>query len=386
VPAALKILHLANFYHPKSGGIKTYLDAKRRFFEERGLSFRLVIPAEQDGIERCRPDTVIYRIGSPLAPFNTLYRLIVNLGTVHKIVKLEEPDLLEINDKFTLMALSFFYRKVQKRLPTAGFHHERLDVNVSTYFGENAFLRKFSNLFMQVVSAAFDRIFCASRYTAEEIEPIAPDKIVLLNLGIDLETFRPGNGDPGVRERFAGGADPLLLYVGRIAREKNIMLLPKVMSELARRGLNAKLVVAGVGELAREMKEAGEGRIELLGYISDKEFLASLYASSDVFVFPSLREPYGLVPLEALAAGLPVVCPDSGGVREYSDSPAVRSVSPTAESFADAIIELTNGDRSRLRKLAREQAERFPWERTFERQLVVFEEMIRRGVTTSRPR
>jgi alpha-1,6-mannosyltransferase len=383
VPWTLKILHLANFYHPKSGGIKTYLDAKRRFFEERGLPFRLVIPADQDGIERCEPDTVIYSIGSPLAPFNRLYRLIVNLGTVHKIVKLEKPDLIEVNDKYTLMALSFFYRKVQKRLPIAGFHHERFDVNISLYFGDNRFWRRFASLFMRVVSAAFDRIFCASRFTAEEIEPIAPDKIELLHLGIDLETFRPGNSDPKLRERFAGDADPLLLYVGRIAREKNIMLLPEVMVELERRGKNARLVVAGVGELARELREAGKGRISLLGYVSDRELLAGIYSSADVFVFPSPQEPYGLVPLEALAAGLPVVCPDRGGVREYSDSPAVLAVKPTAEAFAEAIIELTNGDRDSLHKLARAQAERFPWEKTFERQLVVFEEMIRRGVTGS---
>jgi len=381
----LKILHLANFYHPKSGGIKTYLDAKERYFEEHGLPFRLVIPDEQDGIERREPDTVIYRIGSPRAPLNNIYRLIVNLGVLHKIVKLEEPDLLEVNDKFTLMALSFFYRKIQKRLPTVGFHHERLDMNLSTYFGDNPLLLKFANLYMQVVSAAFDKIICASRFTAAEIEPIAADKIVLLNLGIDLENFRPGKADDAVRERFAGGSDPVLLYVGRIAREKNIMLLPEVLTRLEQRGVNAKLVVAGVGELADSLKEAGGERIKLAGYISDKELLASLYASADVFVFPSLREPYGLVPLEALAAGLPVVCPNQGGVTEYSDSPAVRAVEPTAEAFADAIVELTNGDRARLRKLARQQAERFPWDATFDKQMAVYEEMIRIGPTSATP-
>jgi len=381
----LKILHLANFYHPKSGGIKTYLDAKKRYFEEHGLPFRLVIPAEQDGIERSEPDTVIYRIGSPRAPLNSLYRLIVNLGVLHKIVKLEEPDLLEVNDKFTLMALSYFYRKIQKRLPTVGFHHERFDINVSTYFGGNPILRKFANLYMQVVSAAFDKIICASRFTAAEIEPIAPDKIVLLNLGIDLEKFTPGMADDAVRERFASGSDPVLLYVGRIAKEKNIMLLPEVMELLHQRGVEAKLVVAGVGELAGSLKEAGGDRINLAGYISDKKLLASLYASADVFVFPSLREPYGLVPLEALAAGLPVVCPNQGGVTEYSDSPAIRAVEPTAEAFADAVVELTNGDRAGLRKLARQQAERFPWNATFEKQMAVYEGMIRAGSTPSTP-
>ena len=377
----MKILNIANFYHPKSGGIKTYLDAKRRYFEERGLPFRLVIPAEIDGIERSAPDTVIYRLGSPRAPFSNLYRMIVNLGTLHKIVKAERPDLLEINDKFTLMALSFFYRKVQKRLPTAGFHHERLDINVSLYFHGNRLMVRLARLYMEIFSAAFDKIICASSFTAEEIEPIAPDKIEILNLGIDLDSFRPERADDDLRLRFSRGADLLLLYVGRIAREKNIMLLPRVMEELRRRKVRARLVVAGVGELEAELREAGEEDIDLVGYITDRELLAGLYASADVFVFPSLHEPYGLVPLEALAAGLPVVCPDSGGVTEYSDSQAVRSVNPEPKSFADAILDLSNGRREELRRLARTQAERFPWERTFDKQMRLYEAMIRTGVT-----
>lgn len=374
----LKILHLANFYNPQSGGIKTYLDNKRLFLAKKGLPFRLVIPGEQDDVAEAEPDTVIYRIGSPKAPINPIYRIIINLGTVHQIVKMEKPDILEVNDKFTLMALSYFYRKIQKRLPTAGFHHERLDVNMRLYFGDGPIAGKLANLYMQIFAAAFDRIICASRFTAGEIEPISPEKTVVMNLGIDLERFQPRMADGDVRRRFARGADALLLYVGRIAKEKNVSLLPRVMDKLAEKGVDARLVVAGVGPEVDAIK--GE-RIDLLGYISDRVLLAKLYASSDVFVFPSKDEPYGLVPLEALSAGLPVVCPDSGGVLEYSDSDAVRSIAPTAEGFAEAIIELTGKDQEILRSLARKQAERFPWSSFFERQLALYEEMIRIGVT-----
>ena len=377
----MKILHLANFYHPKSGGIKTYLDAKRRFFEDRGLPFRLVVPDEMDGIERAAPDTVVYRLGSPRAPFNSLYRIIVNLGTLHGIVRREKPDMLEVNDKFTLAALSFFYRKVQKRLPIAGFHHERLDVNMSLYFPGNKLLRTLGGLYMQVVAAAFDRVICASRYTAGEIEPIAPDKIEILNLGIDLENFNPGLADNELRGRYANGDELLLLYVGRIAREKNIGLLPEAMEELHRRGAKARLLVAGVGELENELAGNSNGHIEMLGHIGDRDLLAGLYASADAFVFPSVNEPYGLVPLEALASGLPVVCPNRGGVTEYSDSPAVRSVQPSPEEFADAILSLASEDREQLRRSARAQAERFSWENTFERQMEIYRDMVRIGVT-----
>lgn len=374
----MKILHLANFYHPLSGGIRTYLDNKRRFFAARGLPFRLVIPDERDGVDTAEPDTVVYRVASPPAPLNPLYRIIINLGVVHKIVKREKPDLLEINDKFTLMALSYFYRKILKRLPTAGFHHERLDVNMRLYFGNGALTRRLSRLYMRVFAAAFDRIICASRFTAAEIEPISPDKIEVINLGIDLSRFRPDLADGELRKRYARGADILLLYVGRIAKEKNVGLLLKVMEELARRGLRARLVVAGVGEEEKALTADG---VDLVGYIGDRTLLARLYASADVFVFPSKEEPYGLVPLEALSAGLPVVCPNSGGVLEYSDGVAVRAVPADERSFADAVVDLVSCDREDIRALARRQAERFPWEKTFEKQLSLYAEMIKTGVT-----
>ena len=377
----MKVLHLANFFHPESGGIKTYLDNKRRFFAARGLPFRLVIPDERDSIEHSQPDEVVYRIASPRAPMNSIYRMIINLGVVHKIVKRENPDLLEVNDKFTLMALSYFYRKIQKRLPTAGFHHERFDVNVGLYLSGSSLARKFAHYYMRVFSAAFDRIFCNSRFTAGEIDAISPEKIEVIHLGIDLERFSAGKTDESVRNQYSDGADLLLLYVGRLAKEKNIHLLPEVMNNLRSKGVRARLVIAGVGEESEAVRKGGAGDIILAGYITDREHLARLYAIADAFVFPSKSEPYGLAPLEALASGLPVVCPDSGGVLEYSDSEAVRSVKPTAEVFAQAILEFANEDREKLRRLARKQAERFPWERTFERQLEIYEEMVRIGVT-----
>lgn len=375
----MKILHLANFYHSTSGGIKTYLDNKRKYFAQVGLPFRLVIPGEIDSVEQLDSEAVFYRIGANPAPFNPLYRLIWNLHAVHQIVKLEKPDILEVNDKFTLAMLSYYYRKIARSIPIVGFHHERLDVNLSLYLGDSFYVRPLHSLMMQGFCAAFDKIICASRYTAEEIEPYAPDKIEVINLGTNLDQFDAGYADPQIHNRYAGSADILLLYVGRLAKEKNLGLLPQMMEYLEQWGMKARLVVAGVGIDAAILTDSGRKDIDLIGFIKDRQKLAKLLASADALVFPSVNEPYGLVPLEALASGLPVVCPDRGGVLEYSDSEAVRSVEPTAENFAEAVIDIVNNGRDKLRGTARKHAEKFTWETTFERQISLCENMINSG-------
>lgn len=373
-------MHLANFYHAKSGGIKTYLDKKRDYFKSIGLPFRMIIPDEQDNVEEQEGDSVIYRIGSREAPLNPLYKIIWNLPAVHQIIKREKPDLIEVNDKFTLAGLALIYRKLVK-LPytTAGFHHERFDTNLFIYWKDSKLVSKLANLFMQVVSACFDKIICASRYTAEEIEPIAPDKIEVINLGTDIDVFHPDLASPLTHKLYAKGADKLLVYVGRLAKEKNLGILPPMMQMLQERGINARLVVAGVGQDENILTDSGRKDINLIGFVSDRDEMAKILASADAMVFPSEKEPYGLVPLEALSSGLPVVCSDQGGVLEYSNCEAVRSVRPTARNFADAVEELLSIDRDTLRKTARSHAVNFSWQNTFEKQLELYKRMITNG-------
>jgi alpha-1,6-mannosyltransferase len=374
----VKILHLANFYHAQSGGIRTYLDRKRQYFATRGLPFRLLIPGEIDGADEGADGAIIYRLGAPAAPINPLYRLIWNFPAVFQIVRRERPDLIEVNDKYTLAFVAYVFRKLLKSMPTVGFHHERLDASMVTYFGDSPLVRRIARLGMRAAVSAFDRIICASRYTAEEILPIAPERVSIVNLGVDLEQFSPDRADAALRARLLRNEELLLLYVGRLAREKNLGLLPLLLDLLRTRGLHARLVVAGSGPDEDMLQAREHDDITLLGFVQERDEMARLMASADLLVFPSEREPYGLVPLEALASGTPVVCSREGGVTEYCDSPAVVSLAPTAERFAAAIADLvTAGEHALLRVPARRQAERFSWAATFERQLDLYEEVLR---------
>lgn len=106
------------------------------------------------------------------------------------------------------------------------------------------------------------------------------------------------------------------LYVGRVSREKNLELLADAFMEIAEENTPAQLVIVGDGPFTEELREKLRGYpVIFTGFLSG-DTLASAYASSDVFVFPSATDTFGNVVLEAQASGLPVIVSDSGGPRE----------------------------------------------------------------------
>ena len=139
--------------------------------------------------------------------------------------------------------------------------------------------------------------------------------------GIDIETFKDANGLSIRREFGLEKSDKILLYVGRLTSEKNILFLFKVLSRLL--GDNAlsrlKMIVVGAGrhetEIKRECCAMGLSEAVLFaGLVKDRRRLADFYAAGDVFVFASVTEVFGLVLLEAQACGTPVVAVGEGGV------------------------------------------------------------------------
>jgi phosphatidylinositol alpha 1,6-mannosyltransferase len=134
-----------------------------------------------------------------------------------------------------------------------------------------------------------------------------------------------------------------------------------------------RILVVGAGSLADWLKENAErrvpGRVHLLGHVSDRERLADIYANCDALIHPNPREPFGIAPLEAMASGLPVVAPLSGGILSYANENNAWLADPNGESFASSARRLFGDERMRRSKVERaiDTAERFSWPRTAER-------------------
>jgi glycosyltransferase involved in cell wall biosynthesis len=161
-----------------------------------------------------------------------------------------------------------------------------------------------------------DTVFVPSRSTAQELiaKGIRSERIKLFPRGVDLRRFHPSKRNPRfLRERFHLGGDVKLLYVGRISKEKNLHLLGEVFRALSQSGNDVQLMIVGDGPYLGELRDSMKGTpCVFTGYLEGED-LAAVYASCDLFIFPSTTDTFGNVVLEAQASGIPVVVTDSGG-------------------------------------------------------------------------
>lgn len=205
---------------------------------------------------------------------------------------------------------------------------------------------------------------CPSRATAEELARQGFENLAVWGRGVDTERFHPRKRSPMWRARLSAGEPerPLLLYVGRLSPEKRVDWIADVLDALP----EARLAVVGDGPARGSLEARFAGRpVVFTGYLRGED-LAAAYASADHFVFVGANETLGNVVLEAMASGLPVVAPASGGVLEHLRheqtgllfEPDRREslIAATARLLADPALA------ARLAQGARAEAEASPWE------------------------
>ena len=395
-----KSFHITNYYHKDSGGISTAYNALLAAAERNRRHMRLIVPGEREEVEQLSEFTKIYYVPARPSPFiDKRYRLIMpwqyvpTNSILRKILLPEMPQMIEVRDKYTLSALGFVIRinmfRRLKRPMLVNYSSERMDDNIASFTSDGRVAKWFARRYMgNYIIPAYDFHVTNSPYTAEEYylaaksgnnphrwdgftklswrlmrSPRVPleERIRISPSGVDASRFSPERKDAAARADILAGAGVpenavVLLYAGRISPEKNVRLLPALMERLsAEREKEYFLLVAGGGPLADWLRQEGDtrcgGRIKLLGHL-DKERLADTYANSDIFIHPNPREPFGIGPLEAMASGLPLVAPNSGGLLSYATNENAWLSDPTAEAFAASVIETSFHDELRARKTA----------------------------------
>jgi glycosyltransferase involved in cell wall biosynthesis len=210
------------------------------------------------------------------------------------------------------------------------------------------------------------------RVQKARLAPSGPTEV--LHPGVDLDWFFD---DGGPREEF-------LLVAGRIKWWKNIDLAIAALREAHRRGSELSLVIAGTvdpfgDDYLRSLRGQAEGLPVRFETEPSQERLRELLRRCRALVFPTLNEDFGMVPLEAMACGAPVIAVNAGGPRE-SVVPGETGwlVPPTPAAFADAILEATSARAQEMRAAARARAERFSWDRFVARIDDVMDEVVDR--------
>jgi glycosyltransferase involved in cell wall biosynthesis len=218
-----------------------------------------------------------------------------------------------------------------------------------------------------------DHIYVNSEAYMDQLEEhgFRRSKMSIFPRGTDADIFHPRFRDTSFLRSRGVPDGTNLLYVGRVARDKNLDFLHECFRALVSAGLDLNLVIVGDGPYLEEFKTRCRGeRVFFLGYLKDRD-LSTAYASSDVFVFPSTTDTYGNVVLEAQASGLPVVVSNIGGPKEIirrDVSGFVTNVESTGEfiTHVRALVD-SPGLRESMGREGRQLAENRTWKRAMER-------------------
>jgi alpha-1,6-mannosyltransferase len=385
----LKICDLTQFYSPVSGGVKRYIAEKVRHIREHteGDEHVLIIPGARDEViheERAR----IYTIRSPLISRTSRYRLLLRLEAIEEVLMRERPDLIESGDPYQV-AWKAVHSGTALRLPVIGFYHSHFpEAYVRTarkYCGPlvTEMFMDFSRRYIRALYNRFARTLVPSPALGDVLASWGVRNVVPTDLGVDTATFHP-HALPGedVRGELGIPRDrTLLLYVGRLAQEKNTQTLFAAYEELGQRHPGRfHLFVLGDGLQRPQLLELarGTGSVTWLDYCADASRLAGFYRAADLFVHPGVQETFGLVTLEAQACGTPVI-----GIRgSYMDriihsDQTLWAGENSAGALATAIEEMSHEDLSKTGAGAsRRVSAQYSWTHVFTRMFDLYREVV----------
>lgn len=396
----LKSVHITNYYHAHSGGVKTSYDKLLEAANMHKRFVRLIVPGEKtETVEINDYGRIYYVEAKPFPFFDRRYRVIMpsayirNDTPIRNILLAEKPDMIEIYDNYALSLLAGIVRtgyfKELDRPMLVYFTGERMDNLFASYVSKGRLGKWFSRRVIGNYNfPMFDFHIANSPYVAEEFyESVRKsdnpwrydrffnfcwrrfqaatlpfeDTIAICPRGVNAERFSPARRSADFERQMKRKAgipenSTVLFYAGRISPDKNVRLLPDLMEILARdERRDFRLLIAGAGPLSRWLEEETVRRVPnkivQIGHL-DAETLARTYANADVFVHPNPREPFGNVVLEAMASGVPVLVPNAGGLLLYANHENAWLVEVAAESFAAAVLEIMENEQSRQQKIA----------------------------------
>jgi len=268
------------------------------------------------------------------------------------------------------MGLAGLVAAKRRGLPVCGTFHTNFPAYADCY-SDDRHVTKLAWKYMRWFYDQADCVAVPSSATLSELVEMGfeKQKLTIVGRGVDSRLFSPCRRDTGFLHNHITRHRWNLLYAGRIAKEKDLSCLVDAFRLLTRTRSDVALIVVGDGPYRSELTKALNGTPAVIYGAAVGEQLARIYASCDVFVFPSQTETFGNVVLEAQASGLPVIVSAAGGARETVRHGLTGTVLPAmdAESLCLAVESLLD-EPDRLKTMgrnARKHACRYTHERAF---------------------
>lgn len=406
----MKYCDLTLAYTPTSGGIRTYIDAKRRYLQEHTEHEHvLIIPGEKDGTERHERFT-IQTLAAPFIPGCAPYRFFWHPMRILEALMEAKPDVVELGTFFVCPWAAFQYRKRRleegARCLVSGYFHTDL---ADAYFGSplrdvlhdhlsqsSELLGRWGLSLTSLADAAefraqkyfgsifnrCDLVLAASPKQIERLREYEVEGAKLVPLGVDIDFFHPERRRQEVRARLGAGPETvLIIYGGRLDAEKHVETIVDAFAQLQLP--DARLLVTGEGALRKKLEERAETLPGFLvrPYATSREEFANLLASADIYVTAGPHETFGLSVVEAQASGLPVVGVNAGALRERV-VPGTGALVPVDDATAMArALERVAQDRDAMGHRARQHVIEagLDWNGTFRALFAAYAEVWERA-------
>lgn len=358
----MKIALFTETFLPKVDGIVTRLTKTVTHLVEAGDEVLIFCPEGAPGSYMGARVVGVPALPLPLYPE---LKLALPRPAVAEALEQFRPDLVHVVNP-AVLGLGGIWLAKTRGYPLVASYHTHLPKYLEHYG-----MGMLEPLLWELLKAAHNQAclnLCTSTAMVQELAEKGIQHTALWQRGVDTELFRPDLRSQAMRDRLLAGAGDtgkLLLYIGRLSAEKQIERIRPVLEAMP----DTRLALVGDGPYRSRLEELFAGLpVQFVGYLAGED-LASAYASGDAFVFPSSTETLGLVLLEAMAAGCPVVGANRGGIPDIvSDGVNGCLYEPEgpdggAASLTAAVQRLLGdpAEREQLRLNARHEAERWGW-------------------------
>ncbi|WP_174284922.1 glycosyltransferase [Sphingomonas bacterium] len=383
----MRIVDVNEFYAPAGGGVRTYIDRKMSILSEMGHELTVIAPGRADAVEERPGGGRIHYVKAPALPFDANYGLFWDATPITDLLDAIDPDVVECCSPWRPAWIVGDWRG--RAVKSFFMHNDNVAAYPQRWFESVASPGRIEDAFawysryMSRFLAKYDTVLTNGPALQKRLGARGVRIDAAMPLGIERQHFSPGFRDLKLRRALLAQCDLpedslLLLGLGRHHPEKR---WPMVIDAVERAGarIPVGMVQIGIGGDGKRMEKriAGSPHIRLFRPVYDRERLARIMASCDALIHGSEAEPFGLVASEAMASGLPLIVPDTGGCAEVADPrSSERYTARSAASCAAAITRLYARDRPMLRRAAEVAATRVRSDREHAAELIAYYEAM----------